>query len=391
MNKFNHLKGFMFSSVLVLTLLSCKNETKQEENNTETEPKPAHMIDKKTFGVMPDNSEISVYTLKNDNGMEVSVINYGGIITSLNVPDRNGNVEDIVLGFNNLEDYLKKPPYFGALIGRYGNRIGDAKFTLNGTEYQLAKNDGENSLHGGEKGFDKVFWNIEPITDSENPTLKLTYRSEDMEEGFPGNLDVEVHYILTNDNTLEVDYKATTDKPTVVNLTQHTYFNLSGDFSKSILDQEVSINADGYLPVSKTLIPTGEVRSVEGTPFDFRKSKSIGQDIEDKDQQISFGGGFDHCWVLNGDGMREAATAYDPASGRYMVVKTNEPAIQFYTGNFLDGTLPAKGGGNYEHRTGFCLETQHYPDSPNKPDFPSTELKPGEIYSSKTTFTFSTK
>ena len=337
---------------------------------------------------------IEKYTLKNANGIELDVISYGGRITSLKVPDRKGNFENIVLGHDQLEDYIREDnPFFGAIIGRYGNRIANGKFTLEGKEHTLVTNNGTNHLHGGIKGFDKVLWNIEPLNNDNTSSLKLTYLSKDGEEGYPGNLNVSVIYTLTNDNALRVSYQATTDRVTIVNLTQHAYFNLSGDFSKPILDHEVVINADSFLPVDTTLIPTGEIRPVEYSPFDFTTPKVIGKDIDVENEQLKLGKGYDHCWVLNGEQgtMRFVASAYDKASGRFMEVFSEEPGVQFYTGNFLDGTLPIPNGRNYEQRTGFCLETQHYPNSPNQSKFPSVVLKPGEEYSSKTTFKFSIK
>ena len=297
----------------------------------------------------------------------------------------------MVLGFDSLEQYTKDNPFFGALIGRFGNRIANGKFALDGEEYTLAQNDGQNHLHGGEKGFDKVVWTVD---DASANSLSLSYISEDMEEGYPGTLETTVVYTLTEDNALEVDYNATTDKKTVLNLTQHAYFNLSGDFSETILDHKIEINADEFLPVNETLIPTGELKDVAGTPFDFREAKTVEQHIEEKNEQLERGKGYDHCWVLNeqDSGMRFAASAYHEESGRMLEVHTNEPGIQFYSGNFLDGTLPqADGEGNYGHRSGFCLETQHYPDSPNQEGFPSVVLEPGETYTSKTSFKFSVK
>ncbi|MGE5944018.1 MAG: aldose epimerase family protein, partial [Flavobacteriales bacterium] len=313
---------------------------------------------------------------------------------SWTAPDKNGEYKDIVLGFDSIHKYqMPGVPYFGALIGRFGNRIANAKFSLDGTEYTLAANDGKNHLHGGVKGFDKVVWDASEKTTDSTASLVLTYLSKDMEEGYPGNLQTTVTYTLDNDNTLDVVYEATTDKKTVVNLTQHSYFNLSGNFSKPILDHKISINADHFLPVDATLIPTGEIKDVTGTPFDFRQAKTIAQDIEAKNEQLKRGLGYDHCWVLNeqNQGVRLAATVHDPETGRFLEVYSDEPAIQLYTGNFLDGTLPNKQGGTYAHRTGFCLETQHYPDSPNQKEFPSVVLSPGENYISTTSFKFSTK
>lgn len=342
---------------------------------------------------MPEGVKVDQYTLKNKTGIEVTIITYGGRITSLKVPDRKGIYEDVVLGFDSLEGYKKENPYFGAIIGRFGNRIAKGKFSVDGEEYTLAQNNGENHLHGGEKGFDNVVWNAEEAGSNSN-SLKLSHLSRDMEEGYPGNLKTTVIYTLTEDNCLEVQYEATTDKKTVINLTQHSYFNLSGDFSRKILDHEVEINADKYIPISETLIPTGEYHEVADTPFDFREAKKAGEDIEENNEQLKRAGGYDHCWILNNweEGMHFAASALHPESGRFLEVYTTEPGMQFYSGNFLDGTLPRKGGeGTYEQRSGFCFETQHFPDSPNQEQFPSVALNPGERFFSKTTFRFSVK
>ncbi|MEZ4685937.1 MAG: aldose epimerase family protein [Bacteroidia bacterium] len=386
--------------ISVLVLLACQDKKKAEdadsqssENEQVMEPgiQPYVSIEQSFFGLTPEGDSVDIYTMKTENGMEMDVITYGGIITRWTAPDRSGNSQDITLGYDNLEQYVESNPYFGALIGRYGNRIANGRFSIDGKEYKLAQNDGKNHLHGGVKGFDKVVWDAEPMRSEGMASLTLTYTSPDGEEGYPGELKVKVVYTLFTDNSLLVEYEATTDKPTVVNLTQHAYFNLSGDFSQNILDHEVEILADAFLPVDATLIPTGELRAVEGTPFDFRTPKPIGQDIGAKNDQLTEGKGYDHCWVLGGDGMRKVASAYHPGSGRYLEIQSTEPAIQFYTGNFLDGTLPAKNGGTYGHRTGFCLETQHYPDSPNQPAFPSVRLNPGETYSTQTSFQFSVK
>jgi len=396
MKRYNRLVLGLFMVAISSVAINCKGENKQKP--TENTEKPAEngeiSISKTSFGTMSDGQEVNEYTLKNEQGMEVSIINYGGRITHLLAPDKDGKFEDVVIGFDSLSQYQKNNPYFGALIGRYGNRIANGKFSLEGKEYKLPTNDGSNSLHGGDKGFDKVFWQIEEMPkNGDNASLKLTYTSKDMEMGYPGTLKTTVIYTLTNDNSLEVNYKATTDKKTVLNLTQHSYFNLSGDFNKPIVDHEIMLAADTYLPVNKTLIPTGELRQVGGTPFDFRESKVIGEEINADNEQLKIAGGYDHCWVLNDQGsMRKVATAYHEASGRFMEVMTDQPAIQFYTGNFLDGTLPQRGGkGMYAQRTGFCLETQHYPDSPNQAEFPTTVLNPGETYNTTTTFKFSTK
>ena len=372
--------------VLILAIISCEN-TKKKENMS------LFNVNKEFFGKTTDGGNVDQYTLKNSNGMELSIISYGGIITSWKAKDRDGNYRDIVLGFTNLSDYETSSPYFGALIGRYGNRIKEGKFSLDGVEYNLAVNNGENHLHGGLKGFDKVIWDVEEDVNDKSASLILRYTSSDMEEGYPGNLDVKVTYTLTNDDELRVRYEAETDKKTIVNLTQHSYFNLSAGLSRDILAHEITIDADSYLPVDQTLIPTGEISSVGGTPFDFRESKSIGKDINKENKQLTFGNGYDHCWVLNkqDEGIRLVATAYDPVSGRLLEVSSDQPGIQFYSGNFLDGTLKSKDGSNYEFRSGFCLETQHYPNTPNEINFPSTLLKPGERFFSETILRFTTK
>lgn len=384
-----HIKGMLIMSLFLLTI-QCKTYKK---NDTKLEEMKAITISKSDYGKTTDGISVEQYILKNKKGMKISIITYGGIITSWTAPDKNGMYQDIVLGYNSLDEYIKSTPYFGAIIGRYGNRIANGKFTLEGIEYTLAQNNGPNNLHGGIKGFDKVVWTARTSTTDNKVSLQLTYLSKDMEEGFPGNLETVVTYTLTEDNTLEVLYEATTDKKTIVNLTQHSYFNLSGDFNKTILDHEITIDADTYIPVDETLIPTGELALVVGTPFDFRKPKTMALEINADNDQLKKGGGYDHCWVLNDQdqGMRLNATAYHPESGRLLEVFSNEPGIQLYSGNFLDGTLPSKNGGTYAYRSGFCLETQHYPDSPNQNNFPSVVLNPEEKYSSKTTFKFSTK
>lgn len=389
------LKSCVFGLALLslATLnIQCKGNQKEDKEVVDVQ-KDSVSIEKSVYGKTSEGEEVESYKLKNQNGMEVDIMTYGGIISSLKVPNKEGVSEEVVLGFNNFEQYTKDNPYFGALIGRYGNRIAKAKFMLDGVEYKLAANNGSNNLHGGPEGFHRRIWTAEEAKGGDKATLKLKYVSKDMEEGFPGNLTVFVTYTLTNDNTLEVDYEATTDKKTVVNLTQHSYFNLSGDFSKKILDHEITIDADKLVPVDANLIPTGKLEDVTNTPFDFRQPKAIGKEIEAENDQLKKGLGYDHCWVLNNQdkGFRFAASAYEPTSGRLLEVYTDEPGIQLYTGNFLDGTLPTRDGKTYEHRTGFCLETEHYPDSPNQKDFPSTVLNPGETYKSKTSFKFSTK
>ena len=348
-------------------------------------------IDKIQFGETMDGTGVDQFILSNNNGMEVRIITYGGIITSWTAPDKNGDYKDIVLGYNTLAEYEAETPYFGALIGRYGNRIAKGKFSLDNQEYTLAVNNGVNHLHGGLKGFDKVIWDAKTIVSDSTVSLELSYLSKDMEEGYPGNLETKVTYTLNNKDELSVNYEATTDKPTIVNLTQHSYFNLTADFNQDILGHELVINADSFLPIDNTLIPTGEFRDVTGTPFDFKTSKAIGTHIDNENIQLKNGLGYDHCWVLNDQntGVRFVASAYEPVSGRLLEVFSDEPGIQFYSGNFLDGTLPSKNNGVYQHRTGFCLETQHYPDSPNQKNFPSVRLNPGENYNSKTVFRLS--
>lgn len=350
-------------------------------------------IEKSPYGTTVDGVDVHEYKLFNRQGMEIRIINYGGIITSWTAKDKNGVYEDIVLGYNELSEYEKESPYFGAIIGRYGNRIAKGKFSVEGKEYTLAVNNGENHLHGGEKGFDKVVWDAETRLSDSSASLILTYLSKDMEEGYPGNLEVKVEYKLNNQDELRVTYKATTDKTTVINLTQHSYFNLSANFNNTILNHELVLNSDAFLPVDKTLIPTGEFRDVTNTPFDFRTPKTIGQQINEDDPQLKNGLGYDHCWVLNEQdkGIRFVASAFEPQSRRYLEVFSDEPGIQFYSGNFLDGTLPSKNKGNYELRSGFCLETQHFPDSPNRKNFPSVLLRPEEAYTSQTIFKLSVK
>ena len=348
-------------------------------------------ITNEPFGTTPEGDVVELFTMTNADGIEIKAISYGGTIISLKTPDRAGNLGDIVLGFDDLQAYIDGSPYFGSLIGRYGNRIGGAGFMLEGEAYALAANDGVNHLHGGVKGFDKVVWAGEPFENDLGVGVVFRYTSPDGEEGYPGTLVMEVTYTLTSSDELVVDYRATTDKATPVNLTQHSYFNLKDAGASDILGHELMIAADGYTPVDATLIPTGEIAPVEGTPFDFRTPHTIGERIGADHPQMVFGGGYDHNWVLNGtaaEGMTLAARVYEPTTGRTLEILTTEPAIQFYSGNFLDGTLTGKSGVVYQHRTGFCLETQHYPDSPNQPGFPSTILRPGEEYSTRTLFRF---
>jgi aldose 1-epimerase len=342
-----------------------------------------------------DFDEIKLYTLTNKSGNTVKVTNFGAIVTSIIVPDRAGKKADIALGYNRVEDYINavNKPYFGAIVGRYGNRIAKGEFSLDGEDYKLAVNNDPNHLHGGVIGFDKVVWDSKPVVGSGWTGVELSYLAKDQEEGYPGNVQIKVTYKWSDANELSVDYSATTDKATPINLTQHTYFNLKGEGEGDILDHVLMLNAKHYTPVDETLIPTGEIAAVEGTPFDFTTAKPIGRDIGQEHQQLTFGGGFDHNWVLGNDEEEivTAATVYEPTTGRTMEIQTSEPGIQFYCGNFLDGRLIGKAGKPYVHRGGFCLETQHYPNSPNQASFPSSILKPGEEYKTTTVFKFSAR
>jgi aldose 1-epimerase len=347
-------------------------------------------MQKQSFGKTADGQQADLYILTNKNGMEAAITNYGGTVVSLIVPDRDGKRDDVVLGFDTLDGYATGKAYIGATVGRYANRIAHANFTLDGITYKLAKNDGDNHLHGG---FNKRVWTAKDVSGSAGQALELTYLSKDGEEGFPGNLPVKVVYTLTDKNELKIDYSATTDKDTVLNLTNHAYFNLAGQGNGDILQQQIMIQADRFTPIDAVSIPTGELRSVKGTPFDFTKATAIGARIAQDDQQLKMGNGYDHNWVLNNEkagSLFLAAQAYDPHSGRVLEVLTTEPGIQLYTGNFLDG-IQGKDGKVYNRRNAFCLETQHFPDSPNHPNFPTTELKPGQHFESTTVYKFSTK
>ena len=348
------------------------------------------LVSTSSFGKMTDGQAVTLYTMRNRKGAEMSVMNYGGIIVSLKVPDRNGVIEDVTLGYDSLSDYQNASPFFGALVGRYGNRIAKGKFTLDGKSYNLPLNNGVNHLHGGPQGFDKMFWSIQDVSDSVQAKLKLTYQSKDGEQGYPGNLSIEVLYSLSDDNEVSVEYKATTDKKTVVNLTQHAYFNLSGNVRRDILDHRLTIQADNFLPIDETLIPTGVLQPVKETPFDFLVPQTIGSRINEKHAQLINGKGYDHCWALNNKGhFEKVATLEDPSTGRRIEVFTDQPGIQFYSGNFLDGSNVGKEGVVYKQHLGLCLETQHFPDSPNKPAFPSVVLSPGETYHTVTSYKFS--
>jgi aldose 1-epimerase len=349
-------------------------------------------VTRATYGTLPTGEQVHEFTMRNARGIEMKVLDFGGIIASLRTPDQAGTLGDIVLGMDDLEGYFKLSPYFGAITGRYANRIAKGQFTLDGTTYKLAVNNGPNALHGGLKGFDHVVWQTEPSVDSSGVRLVMRYTSADGEEGYPGTLHVTVTYTLTDRNELAIEYQATTDKPTPINLTNHSYFNLAGEGSGTVLGQVLTIDADRYVPVDTTFIPTGDLASVAGTPFDFRKPTPIGARIDQPDQQLKNGHGYDHTFVLNhpqgGPALVHAAHAVDPTSGRTLDVATTEPGVQFYTGNFLDGKVVGKNGHAYPRRGGFCLETHHFPDSPNKPQFPSTILRPGETFHSRTVYTF---
>ncbi len=376
-------KIFAVPLLLISIFLSCKTQVEVKQT-----------MDKKLFGKLADGSEVYIYTLANKSGMEAKIINYGAAVVSLTAPDKNGKLADVVLGYDSLDGYANDKSYFGAIVGRYGNRIADGKFKLDGKEYQLTINDGANHLHGGLKGYNKVLWNETEIAKTgDGASLTLSYESKDGEQGYPGNLKLTVKYTLTNNNELKIEYNAVTDKPTVLNPTHHSYFNLTGDPEKTILDHELMIDADNTTPVAKGLIPTGKFASVANTPMDFRKPTKIGARIDENYDQLKLGLGYDHNWVLNKhqESLPKVLSVYEPVSGRVMEMYTDQPGVQFYSGNFLDGTVKGKNGIMYKHRTGFCLEAQHYPDSPNHPEFPSTKLEPGQVYKQTTIYKFSAR
>jgi aldose 1-epimerase len=347
-------------------------------------------VTRTAFGTLPDGRAVEQFTLVNAHGVEVRAITYGAIITAIRTPDRAGRLDDVVYGFDSLSGYLKDPPYFGAVVGRYANRIGKARFTLDGTTHQVTRNDGPNSLHGGKRGFDKVLWTGESTQSDSGAAVTFRYTSPNGEEGYPGTLSVSVRYLLTANDALVVDYEASTDKATPVNLSQHSYFNLHGSAGGDILDHLLTLDASAFTPVDSTLIPTGAIAPVAGTPFDFRRPTAVGARIDQPHQQLRYGRGYDHNWVLDrkGAGLAHAARLADTSTGRTLDVSTTEPGIQFYAGNFLDGTIRGKAGRVYPHRGALCLETQHFPDSPNHPDFPSTIIRPGELLRSRTVFAF---
>lgn len=382
-----HFKNLIFLILLLTYLSSCQSD----HNSKKMQNSDSLSFSKTPFGTTPDG-DVDLFSLKNKNGMEVKITNYGGIITSIMVPDKNGKMDDVVLGFGNIKQYLEPHPYFGAIIGRYGNRIANGKFKIDNNTFTLVKNNGENHLHGGTKGFDKVIWEAKRVYDQNKIGVEMTYTSPDMEEGYPGNLKVIVQYALNNDNQLFIIYQATSDKKTLCNLTNHSYFNLAGEGNGTILDHELTVHADQITPTDKSMIPTGELQAVQRTPFDFECATAIGKRIEEDNQQLKYAGGYDHNFVLNKRKNNERAAAlFDPMSGRFMEVFTSEPGLQIYTANSLDGSLVGKSGKPYLKHGAVCLETQHFPDSPNQPDFPSTTLEAGELYSSTTTYKFSVK
>lgn len=373
----------IFFFFIAATILFC--QPKKEESQ---------LLEKKLFGKLADGREVDEYTLANANGLEVKVINYGATVVSIDAPDRNGKFSDVVLGYDNLEGYVADKAYFGAIVGRYGNRIAKGKFFLDGKEYQLSVNNNGNQLHGGKEGFNKKVWTVVDAEKTKlGPSLTLTYVSKDGEEGFPGTVKLTVNYYLSNKNELWINYAGTTDKPTILNPTHHSYFNLSGDPNKTILDDEVWIDADKFTPVNKDLITTGTFTDVKNTPMDFTKPTKVGLHINDNYEQLNLGRGYDHNFVLNKHHqlIPKIASVFDSSSGRFMEMWTDQPGVQFYTGNFLDGTVAGKSGIKYQFRTGLCLEAQHFPDSPNKPNFPSVVLRPGQVYKQTTIYKFSVK
>jgi aldose 1-epimerase len=376
-------------AIVMAAAVACGGSSKKEPTAS-PEPEKKASVNSASFGELPGGPALTIYTLTNLNGIEVRTIPYGAILVSVRIPDKTGRLDDIVLGFDGIDGYAGTHPYFGAVVGRYANRIANGRFTLDGRTFSLATNNGPNALHGGLKGFDKKMWTAELVDTNGNVGVTYRVESPDGDEGYPGTLKVQVTYLLTPNNDLSVEYEATSDKPTPINLTQHSYFNLAGAGRADILNHRLTIDADRFTPVDATLIPNGDQRPVEGTPFDFRRPATIGARIDADDEQLRFGGGYDHNFVLNRDrdGLIHAARLEEPFSGRTLDVSTTEPGLQFYSGNFLDGTIKGKGGQIYAKRSGLCLETQHFPDSPNHPGFPSTILRPGERFRSKTVFTF---
>jgi aldose 1-epimerase len=371
-----------FLTLMLFSIEACRMNRK--------DPRP---VTTTVFGTLPDKRDVTQYTLTNSSGVVVRIIDYGATITSIQVPNRNGKIEDVVLGYDSIQGYIEGSAYLGAIVGRYGNRIGKGQFSLDGKQYQLTVNDGENHLHGGKVGFDKVLWDGKVLRDSKEPSAQFQYVSRDGEEGFPGTVTLTVTYALTEKNELRIEYAGTTDKPTILNPTQHSYFNLSGTHTNTILHNQLLIEADSITLVDQGLIPTGQLSGVENTPMDFRTATDIGSRINDPYEQLVLGHGYDHNWVLRGSAgqVRKAAELYEPTSGRLMAVYTDQPGLQFYSGNFLDGKVMGKGGIAYQPRTGLCLETQAFPDTPNKPHFPQVTLRPGQTYHQTTIYQFLTR
>jgi aldose 1-epimerase len=384
------------SIAAALLALACTSDTPRPDSTATATAKPTKTattssVTHEKFGTAPDGKQVDVYTLVNAHGIRTRILTYGGIIQTLETPDRAGKLDDIVLGFDDMQGYVKSSPYFGAIVGRYGNRIARGRFTLEGRTYSLAINNAPNHLHGGLKGFDKVVWDAQSFQNDSSTGVVLTHTSPDGDEGYPGNLRMRVTYTFTDRDELAIDYEATTDKATPVNLTNHTYWNLAGDGKRDILGHMLTLEADSLTPVDSTLIPTGQIMPVAGTPFDFRTPTAIGARVNDPHVQIRYGRGYDHNLVLTRGGragLAHAARVTEPTTGRTLDISTTEPGVQFYSGNFLDGTAVGKSGRVYRHRYGLALETQHYPDSPNKPNFPSVILRPGETYRTRTVFTF---
>jgi aldose 1-epimerase len=394
------LRGsFLFASTLAALACSSGADAGKKSDSATASAAPAttvllaDTIARAPFGTAPDGTPVEVFTLRNAHGVEARILTYGGIIQSLKTPDKTGKLDDVVLGFDDMAGYVKSSPYFGAIVGRYGNRIARGRFTLDGKTYKLAINNPPNSLHGGVKGFDKVVWHAEPFQSDSGVGVVLTHTSPDGDEGFPGTLNAKVTYTLNDSNDLAIDYEATTDKATPVNLTNHTYWNLAGDGSRDILGHVLAIPASAIVAVDSTLIPTGEIMKVAGTPFDFRAPTAIGARIDSPHVQLKLGRGYDHTWVIDRAdqaGLVRAAHVMEPTTGRTLDIYTTEPGVQFYTGNFLDGTAVGKSGHVYKYRYGLALETHHFPDSPNQPKFPSVILRPGQVYKTTTVFKLGT-
>jgi len=391
----NGSRAFVVIALMLTSSISVAFAQDNATPESDATPVGSAGITSEPFGEV-DGEPVEIYTLTNDSGMEITVLTYGAIVQSISVPDRDGNIANVALGFDNIEDYAEMSPYFGAIVGRFANRIALGTFELEGETYEIPINNDPNTLHGGEQGFDKLIWTATEVESDDGPSLQMSLTSPDGDQGYPGTLEVSVTYTLTENNEIRIDYLATTDAPTVVNLSNHSYFNLAGEGAGPIYDHELQLNAPNYTPVDETLIPTGEIAPVEGTAFDFTTAHPIGDNIRDaSDEQIAIGLGYDHNFVLDRPSpddttMIEAAVVTEPTTGRVMTVTTTEPGVQFYSGNFLNGAFGGPSGQAYRQGDGFCLETQHFPDSPNQPDFPTTELRPDEEYTSTTVYAFST-